>query len=249
MGNKKVLGAIVLAAGKGRRMNSKTMNKVVLLLQNKPMVVYAIDLLESIGIKDIIVVVGFAKESVINVLKSRVKYAEQQKILGTGHALACALKKIPPYITDIIVLNGDDSAFHKKEALEKLIEKHNLANASISFMTIKVKDPHSLGRIIRDENGIIIKIVEEKDATEDQKKINEVHPGCYIFSTAFLKKYIKKIKKNPISGEYYINDLMDLAVAHGEKIETVLVDNAKWRGINTEEELKSAEKLVTISHN
>lgn len=239
----RLFGAIVLAAGKGKRMNSKTVNKVVLPLQNKPMISYTIDLLESLGIKDIIVVIGFAKESIVNILKGRVFFAEQKKRLGTAHAVLCGLKKIPLDISDVIILNGDDSAFYKKEVIEMLIQKHKSTKAVITLMTIKVKNSFSLGRIIRDENGRLVKIVEEKDTTENQKNINEVNPGCYIFSVSFLKKYIKYIKKNPISGEYYINNLIDLAVLNKERTEAVLVDNITWRGVNTKEELFEAEKL------
>lgn len=244
MKKQRLFSAIVLAAGKGKRMNSKTVNKVVLPLQNKPMISYTIDLLESLNIKEIIVVIGFAKESVVKILKGRVFFAEQKKSLGTAHAVLCGLKKISASISDVIILNGDDSAFYKKAVIETLIQKHKSTNAAITLMTIKINNPFSLGRIIRDENGQLIKIVEEKDATGDQKNINEVNPGCYIFSVSFLRKYIKYIQKNPITGEYYINNLIDLAVLNKERIEAVLLDNIIWRGINTKEELQEAEKLL-----
>src|ERR1035437_3554249 len=116
------LGTIILAAGKGRRMDSKEVNKVALRLADKPMIVHAINLLEELTIKHIIVVVGFAKKSVIDILGNKVIFAEQSKRLGTAHAVSCGFKKMPKDVTDILVINGDDSAFYTKNTIKKLIE-------------------------------------------------------------------------------------------------------------------------------
>lgn len=237
------IAAIVLAAGKGKRMKSKAFNKVVLNLGKKPMILYAIELLEAVQIKPIIVVVGFAKDSVMSVLGNRVIFAEQEKRLGTAHATWCGLKKLNSKISDVLVLNGDDSAFYTENLIEKLTKTHLASGVALTFLTIVLDDPLGLGRIIRDKNGKVLAIVEEKDATEEEKKIKEINPACYLFKRSFLTKYLKKVKKSKVTGEYYLVDLIGLAVSHKEKVEAVKMKEIPWRGVNTEEELKEARRL------
>jgi len=235
--------AIVLAAGHGERMKARQINKVVFPLGNKQMILHTIDLLENLAIKRTVVVVGFAKESVIKILGSRAIFAEQKKRLGTAHAVLCALDKIPKNVKTVLVLNGDDSAFYKKETIEDLIKKHIESGASITFLTIVLADRSGLGRVVRDKEGKVIAIVEDRDTTAKQKKIKEINPGCYIFDLGFLHKNLRKIKKSKISGEYYLTALIDIAIKNNEKIETVRSGKLSWRGINTMDELKEAEKM------
>ena len=190
MKQERKLGAIILAAGKGKRMNTKNKNKVTLTLADKPLVKHSVDLLEDMQFHSVVVVIGFAKESVREVLKndSHIIFAEQKKRLGTAHAVATGFQKIPDDVTDVLVIQGDDSAFYTKEIIEQLAAKHVETNAVITFLTIKVVNPFALGRIERGPNGKVKAIVEEKDATEEQRTINEVNVGCYFFSTRFLRK-------------------------------------------------------------
>lgn len=243
MNNLDKTAAIVLAAGKGKRMNSKTVNKVVLRLADKPMVLHTIELLERLGIKRIVVVVGFKKESVINLLSDRVIFAEQKKRLGTAHAVSCAMKKLSDDTENVIVLNGDDSAFYKTATVEKLLQKHLSSGAAFTFLTIDMKNPAGLGRIIRDKNGKVIAVVEEKDATSEMLKIKEVNPACYVFKLKFLKKYLSEVKKSPKSGEFYLTSLIGIGIVKKEKVETLQAGQFIWRGVNTKEELFEAEKL------
>lgn len=238
----KKIAAVILAAGKGERMNSKKINKVVIPLGNKHMIVHTVDRLRELLVNPIIVVVGFAKESVMKVLKGKVIFAEQKKRLGTAHALMCALKKLPPHVQTVLVLYGDDSAFCTNDIIKKLIKAHWEENAALSFLTIVVDNPVGLGRIIRDK-GSVVGIVEEKDATQAQRKITEINPAFYIFEVSFLKKYLGKVEKSPVSGEYYLTSLIDVAIKNYEKIEVVQGGKIAWRGINTPEELKEAERL------
>ena len=241
---KKNLAAIVLAAGKGKRMNSTVVNKVAMLLADKPMIIRTIELLKNLEINSIIVVVGFAKKSVIELLGKNVLFAEQKKRLGTGHAVSVALKKIPAGTENVLVLNGDDSAFYSNAIIKKLIDKHFSSNSSFTFLTIEKDDPHGLGRVVRDKQGKVIAVVEEKDANLSQRKIKEVNPACYIFRLWFLKKYLPKVKKSPITGEYYLTSLIDIGIKNKEKIETLRAGKLVWRGVNTQDELKEAEKLI-----
>lgn len=235
--------AIVLAAGKGKRMKSKDVNKVTLSLGGKPMVLHTIELLEKIGIQKTVVVVGFAKDSVVNLLKGRALFAEQKKRLGTAHAVFCALKKLKTGTEDVLVLQGDDSALYDSKTIQKLILKHLESGASFTFLTIEMENPTGLGRIVRDKNGDVSAIVEEKDASPSELKINEINPACYVFKLDFLKKYITRVKKSPVTGEYYLTSLIDLGIKNKERIDTLAAGPFIWRGVNTKEELEEAEKL------
>lgn len=239
----KKIAAIILAAGKGKRMKSKRINKVAVSLGNKQMIVYIVDRLDELLIVPIIVVVGFAKESVVKVLGGRVIFAYQRKRLGTAHATACALKKVPQDVQNVLVLQGDDSAFYTKDILKNLIMSHLEKKVALSFLTITVDNPTGLGRVIRDSNGKVVGIVEEKDATSEQRKIKEINPGCYIFERSFLRQYLKKVKKSPITGEYYLTSLINIAIKNKQKIEAVPAGKILWRGVNTQKELKEAQRL------
>jgi UDP-N-acetylglucosamine diphosphorylase/glucosamine-1-phosphate N-acetyltransferase len=235
--------AIVLAAGKGKRMKSKDVNKVTLSLGGKPMVVHTIELLSKLGINQIVVVVGFAKESVVKLLKGKALFSEQKRRMGTAHAVLCAMPKLPKTAKNVLVLNGDDSALYDATTIKKLILRHLEENSSFTFLTIEMKNPQGLGRVSRDKDGKVLAIVEEKDATLEQLKIREINPACYVFKVDFLRKYLRKVKKSPVTGEYYLTSLIDLGIKNGEKIETLPAGPFVWRGVNTKEELEEAEKL------
>lgn len=239
----KKIAAIILAAGKGKRMNSKQINKVAFPLGGKQMILHVVNRLTGFLKIPIIVVVGHAKESVVKILNGKVIFAHQKKRLGTAHAVLCALKKLPLNVQTVLVLYGDDSAFYTKDIIKKFIETHLEKKSALSFLTITVNNPIGLGRVVRDNDGKVVRIIEERDATEKQKKINEINPACYIFEISFLKKYLEKVKKSPVSGEYYLTSLIDIAVKNNEKLEVVSGGKITWRGINTPEELKEAERL------
>lgn len=238
------LAAIILAAGKGKRMKSKAINKVALNLGQRPMILHTYSILEKIKVRTIVIVVGFAKESVIRLFeKKRAVFALQAKRLGTAHAVLCGFKKIPNDIENVLVLNGDDSALYKVNTIKDLINKHVETNAAFTFLTIEMENPAGLGRVIRGKGGTVLAIVEEKDATDDIKKIKEVNPACYIFKRSFLNKYLNLIKKSSITGEYYLTSLIDIGIKNNEKIETLQAGLFAWRGVNTKEELVEAERI------
>jgi len=159
------------------------------------------------------------------------------------------LKKLPKDIDTVLVFNGDDSAFYTKDIIQNLIRSHLEKNTALSFLTITVDNPTGLGRVIRDSNDRIAGIVEEKDATSNEKKIKEINPACYIFKVSFLRQYLKKVKKSPISGEYYLTSLIDIAIKNKERLGAVTGGKILWRGINTPQELEEAEKLLCASDN
>jgi bifunctional UDP-N-acetylglucosamine pyrophosphorylase/glucosamine-1-phosphate N-acetyltransferase len=237
------LGAIILAAGKGKRMESTVVNKVALQLADKPMIVHAINLLEDVSIKQIVVVVGFAKKSVMDILGNKVIFAEQSKRLGTAHAVIVGLKKMPDDVSDILIINGDDSAFYTRQTIQKLIDLHFNSKACLTLLTLEKENPLGLGRIVRDHKGKIVAVVEEKDATGIQRKIKEINPACYVFKTEFLSKYLDKVKKSGVTGEYYLTSLIGIGIENNQIIETFKGGDLPWRGVNTKDELAEAEKI------
>lgn len=143
---KQTTAAIILAAGKGTRMKSKETNKVALLLGGKPMISYSVGTLTLLGIAPIVVVVGFAKDSIMKALGDSVMYAEQRKRLGTGHAVASGLKKLPSDVTEVLVIQGDDSAFYTKEIFQKMIDLHHEKRAAVTLLTVEKKKPIWVGK-------------------------------------------------------------------------------------------------------
>lgn len=237
-----------MAAGKGKRMqNFENVNKTISLLGGKPMIQRIVDFMQKINVEQIVVVVGYAKESIKDVLKHyTITYAEQVEQLGTGHAVKVALEALQPSITDVIVVYGDDAVLYSennKDIISELITSHYKEQTAVTFLTIEQANPFGLGRIVRDADGHVVGIVEEKVATDEQKKITEINPGCFVFSRDFLNTYLDQVKKNEISGEYYLTDLIDLAQKNKQKIHAVRGGALAWRGVNTKEELEEAEKF------
>ncbi|MGI5828264.1 MAG: sugar phosphate nucleotidyltransferase [Patescibacteria group bacterium] len=242
------VAAVVLAAGKGTRLKSKpdSLNKVVMPLNGKPMIGYTHELLEKVGFGQEIFVVGYAKESIQSLFGDKVDYALQEEQLGTGHAAECGLTKLNPDIKYVLVLHGDDSAFYPPKVLEDLIEMCRNSNCAMSFLTVYKKDPFGIGRILRDEQGFPKEIVEEKNATPEQRNIKEVNLGMYCFKRSFIEKYIKEIDFNPVANERYLTDIVGIAYKHGFKIEAVSVNNEDyWHGVNTDEQwLLANQRMV-----
>lgn len=240
----KIYGVIVLAGGQGKRMASTTVNKVALPIANKPLIRHSLERVMSLPIRAIVVVVGFAKESVMQALKGiDVIFAEQKEQLGTAHALSCGLDALPKEITDVLVIQGDDFASYPQELLVSLFTKQQEDDAVVTFLTIDVENPTGLGRVIRNQDGSVAGIVEEKDATEDERKITEINPACYVFSVDFLRDYLPKVTKSIVTGEYYLTSLIDMAIKDNKRVTSVKGGILAWRGVNTQEELEQAEKV------
>lgn len=243
--NLKKVAAIVLAGGKGTRINAQTINKTMMAIAGKPMVAYTVGNLEKLKLVQIILVVGYAKKSVTLYFEDRVDYAFQAKRLGTAHAIKISLSKIKKDVEYVLVTYGDDSAFYTLDVFQRLIKKCQKPGTAFTLLTLKKKEPTGLGRIMRDRQGRLIGIVEEKNATRAQKTIKEINAGTYCLKKRFLEKYLKKIKKDKKSGEYYLTDIVDLAVRNGLKVETVpLPSEAYWHGVNTKEQLLAADEKM-----
>jgi len=240
---------IILAAGRGSRMQAKTKNKVTFKLNGQPMVAHTVKHLTQAGIKQIIAVVGYQADSVRSALGDSVTYAIQQNQLGTGDAIKSAIPYLDPTVSTVLAVYGDDSAFYPSSLFQEMVAKRESAKADLLFLTIHKDDPTGLGRIVRDKRGKIESIVEEKVATAEQKKIQEINTGFYCFESDFLREHIGEIKKNPVSGEYYLTDMIEIALAHNKKVEAFFVkDSSVWHGVNNRSDFAKAQakKLINL---
>lgn len=241
---KNQLDGIILAAGRGTRMNAVDRNKVMYEVGGKPMITYPVEALKKMGIARPVVVVCFAKVSIQQYLRDSVRYAEQLEPKGTADAVSAAIPVLSPEAEDVIVLYGDHSTFYTAELLAGLVEYHKKSGADMTLITTHT-NPTGYGRILRDDTGRMIGIVEEKNATEEQRKITEINTGNGVYKRSFLDKYLKKIEVNPISGEFYFTDIVSVAVQNGEPIETYVVENELvGMGVNTPEQLAAAEAVM-----
>ena len=238
----KELRVVILAAGKGTRMNSD-LPKVLHKLQSKPLIDYVIDESELLNPKEIILVVGFKKESVIKHTESRInlKYATQIEQLGTGHAVLQTNELLKNRKGHILILYGDVPNI-KASTLQPIVNDHISNNRDLTLITAEIDDPTGYGRIIRDKNGNLLKIVEEKDCSDDEKKIKEWNPGIYIFKIPEVFKILNNIKTNNASKEYYLTDAIGLAQQSNMQIKAIKIENSdEVIGINTADQLKELE--------
>lgn len=237
--------AIILAAGRGTRMQAKRKNKVAFKLAGEPMVAHTVHHLIEAGIRQIIAVVGFQADSVRKALGDKVQYAIQEEQLGTGHAPKYALPLIPSSTETVIVVYGDDSAFYPPSLFTQMVAKKQTLGCDLLFLTIHKDDPTGLGRIVRDQSGKILRIVEEKNATENERQIKEINTGFYCFDKQFLLDYIGTITKNSLTGEYYLPDMIEIALKHDKKVEAYFVgDDSIWQGVNNRSDLAKAKAKI-----
>ncbi len=240
--------AIVMAAGKGTRMKSKK-SKLVQKIYGKEVVKRAVENAEKAGIKDIVAVVGYMKEEVMAVLGDSVKYAKQDEMLGTGHAVMQAKEYLRGKKGKFLVLNGDVPLI-RPETLNKLIEKSIENKEYVTLLTAIYDNPTGYGRIVRDEGGNISAIVEEKDTTEEQKEIKEINAGIYCFDIEELLAALEKIQPNNAQGEYYLTDVIQIINEKGLKTGAVIVeDNTEILGINDRIQLEMLTKVLQMRIN
>jgi len=238
----KNLAAVVLAAGKGTRMKSEK-PKVLHIVAGKPMLFFPVNLLKNSGAGKIVLVVGFGSEAVVEAFRDYgLSFVTQEEQLGTGHALMCALKELRDHTGDVLVLSGDVPLI-REETVNALLELHGKgkSKAAISIVTTVEQNPRGYGRIVRGAQGDIVRIVEEKDCSPLQRKINEVNTGIYLFSASFLNANIKKLGKENAQGEYYLPDLVHLAVEQGLRVDSITITDAtEVMGVNNRVELARA---------
>ncbi len=232
--------AIILAAGKGTRMKSE-MPKVMHPILSEPMIVHITSHLKKVHVDQNIVVIGHQGEVIQDCLKDSVSYAWQKEQLGTGHAVLQTL----PILNekgDTILLYGDVPCI-QSSTMENIFTLNQ--DFDMTILTAKVEDPAKYGRIVRDMQGNIAKIVEYKDCTEDQKLIQEINTGIYCFKNEALHHYLNKLENNNAAHEYYLTDLVDILVQEGLKVQGIEIEDVEEvQGVNDRLDLAKASKWI-----
>lgn len=234
------MNIVILAAGMGKRMRSQ-LPKVLQPIAQKPMIDHVLDKARAIeGEHRIIVVVGHAADVVKNHLKDNhdIQFALQAEQLGTGHALMQALPLCEPDKPTLVLLG--DVPLIETQTLETLIKE---AGNELGLLTVKLDNPKGYGRIVRDANGAVCAIVEEKDADAEQRKINEVNTGIMVLPTNRLNEWLSALKNENAQGEYYLTDVIAMAVANQVTVHTTCASSAvEVEGVNSKIQLAALER-------
>lgn len=240
--------AIVLAAGKGTRMRS-TRCKVLHEVCGKPMIQHIVDRLHGLGIHEIILIVGHGAEQVKKQFGASVRYAYQSEQLGTAHAVMMATDLLQDKQGTTLVLSGDTPLVREK-TLKQLLEQHETQHAAATVLTARVDDPTGYGRLIRDANGLVERIVEHKDATAEERLVCEINTGMYGFDNQKLFQAISRVKNNNAQKEYYLPDVLTILSEQNEPIAAFMTDDAEeGGGVNDRIQLACAERLLRMRIN
>ncbi|MBI90238.1 MAG: UDP-N-acetylglucosamine pyrophosphorylase [Candidatus Marinimicrobia bacterium] len=237
------LSVIILAAGKGTRMNSE-LPKVLHQINNKPMILNVVQTANDINANPIITVVGYKSELVKQALKdTRTEFALQEQQKGTAHAVEKCTEQLKNFEGNVLILSGD-VPFISPNTLSTLIEKHNQSNAKATVLTCALDNPYGYGRIIKKSDNTLKKIVEHKDATELELAEHEINTGIYIFDSKTLFNVLPEISNNNKQEEYYLTDALNILL---DKNEVVFIQKTnrinEIIGINTLEQLKEASNV------
>lgn len=235
--------AIILAAGKGTRMKSKKY-KVLHEVAGKPMVEHVLESVKGSGVDQVVTIVGHGAESVKGHLGECSLYSFQEEQLGTAHAVQMAKSHLEDKEGTTIVVCGDTPLI-TKETLETLIAHHEDANAQATVLSASIQQPYGYGRIVRNASGRLERIVEEKDATQAEKDINEISSGIFAFNNKTLFEKLTQVKNDNAQGEYYLPDVLSLILNDGGIVEVYLTNDVEEiMGVNDRVMLSQAEKAM-----
>lgn len=247
----KKLATVILAAGKGKRMRNPDKSKVMFPLKGKPMIQHVVELALKIHSEKIILIVGHQKQTVMDFITEifkddmdKISFASQDEQLGTGHAVMQTKPDLENFDGDTLILSGDVPLL-RFETVDKFLNFHNANGFSASLLSANFENPFGYGRIVRDNNGNFIDIVEEKDADLEEKKIAEINSGIYIVDNKNLFEALKTIKTDNAQGEYYLTDIFNCFKDKNMKIGAVPTENnIEITGVNTVEQLEEMEKMT-----
>jgi len=238
------ISIVILAAGKGTRMDSK-IPKVLHMLNRKTLIQRVIDTSSKLKPIKTIVVIGYKKELIKESLKSysELEFATQLEQKGTGHAVKMCFDNLADFIGDVLILSGDVPLISFK-TLEALIKTKKKSNAEAAILTAETNNPHGYGRIVR-ANKLLNKIVEHKDCNEKEITINEINAGIYLISNASLKKYIPKISNQNNQNEYYLPDVFNFMIEDSRKVAIHKIsDINEISGVNDKEQLMNLNNYL-----
>ena len=239
------LVAIILAAGLGTRMKSDRA-KVLHEINGKPMVMYVIETAKKIVGNDIVLVVGKQAEKVKELVSDvyDVLFALQENQLGTGHAVKCAIPLIPEYAEQVLILCGDVPLL-SYSTITKLYDDHIREKRDVSVLAVAIENPQGYGRIIMDDKQHVLGIVEEADATPDQKRINTINSGIYCVEKAFLEYSLNKIKADNAQGEFYLTDIVKIGYKENKRVGAIIgEDREEILGVNSMQDLMVVEGII-----
>ena len=206
---------------------------------------YALEKAERLGAARIVAVVGYQAEKVIPLVEGRVRHVIQQPQLGTGHAVMCAAPEFEDITGDLLMLYGDVPLL-RESTIRRLLETHKNEDNKATVLTAILDDPTGYGRIIRDSEGRLDRIVEHKDASEAERAVNEINTGICCFRIPELLSVLKDISSDNAQGEYYITDAIGLMRSRGWRVGAVVAgDPRETEGINTEEQLLRTERIMS----
>jgi len=239
-----------MAAGLGTRMKSRRA-KVLHELGGAPLIAYVVRAAQALEPRSIITILGHQAEEVERAVLAEVgelaSFVIQEKQRGTGDAVESARRVLEDSDSLVLVLSGDVPMI-RVETLQKLIEHHNNTGAACSILSVRLENPTGYGRIIRDNNGEFRKIVEQRDATEDERLVREINSGIYCFEATALFDALRKVEPKNDQGEYYLTDVAEIILASGGTVSVYLVnDPREVSGVNTRAELAEFENLVRRS--
>ncbi len=254
--------AVILAAGKGTRMGLE-MPKVLVPLKGKPLLFHVIENLDKAGCNRFIIIVGYKKELIQSqiekvyekTLYKKCEFIFQEEQLGTGHAVLCAEERLKPVsivktkVSEHFVVVAGDMPMLRAQTFKKLLKYHLLNKNTITVLTAYVENPTGYGRIVKNDEGAIYKIVEERDASLDEKALKEINTGTYVFHNQRAFPLLKQIGAENMQGEYYLPDMIAIALKYNYKVSSfALKDNLEARGVNTPLELSEIEALFSRSN-
>ncbi|WP_296111267.1 bifunctional UDP-N-acetylglucosamine diphosphorylase/glucosamine-1-phosphate N-acetyltransferase GlmU [uncultured Limosilactobacillus sp.] len=235
--------AIILAAGKGTRMKSK-LHKVLHEVCGKSMVEHVLSQLQLAGINKIVTVVGFGADDVKHTLGDQVAYALQKQQLGTGHAVMQTESLLGQSKGETLVVSGDTPLF-TAATFDRLFDYHEQRHAAVTILTSKAPDPTGYGRIVRNEVGIVERIVEQKDATSEEQDIHEINTGVYCFDNQKLFAALKKLTNDNVQGEYYLTDVIGILKSQNEVVTAYQMDDfEESMGVNDLVALAKARRIM-----
>jgi bifunctional UDP-N-acetylglucosamine pyrophosphorylase/glucosamine-1-phosphate N-acetyltransferase/UDP-N-acetylglucosamine pyrophosphorylase len=242
--------AIVLAAGKGTRMKSD-LPKVLCQAAGRPLVQYVLDALREAGVSRILAVVGYRSDLVRAALAGQpdLEFVEQTEQLGTGHAVLMCRQQLAAHQGPVFIVTGD-SPLTQASSIRALFEQYDASQSACVLGTLEKDDPTGLGRIVRDDEGRFLSIVEEKDATEREKQIKEVNMSSYVFDAAELVAALDQLKNDNRQQEYYLTDCPGILQAHGKDVRALpILLPCEALSVNTVEDLAVVEaELRKMGH-
>lgn len=243
MSDKKPLGIIILAAGQGKRMKSD-LPKVLHNVGGKPMIARVIEQAERLKGSKIVVVVSNIKGQVVSAISHyNVVPVEQKERLGTGHAILQTKDEFSDSNGNILILSGDVPLLSQM-TLDKLVHRHYVYGAAATVLTTIFENPSGYGRVVRNSDGTLNRIVEHKDCTDEQLEIREVNAGIYIFDCRHLFQCLPEVGCDNVQGEYYLPDVLPLIQSMGGKIAVETVgDTREVAGVNTKEQLLEMNRI------